>query len=107
MCSQFYFVNFQFFIKGEPETNGHLTDDGSNSSAPSSDENENEEEGELDPETGENRKRKKKSKKGRISNTDLFSSHKFLFGVIFSRCNDSSALVRAKALSTLAEVTGR
>ena len=83
-------------------------DDGSNSSAPSSDENEKEEEGELDPETGENRKRKKKSKKGRrISNTDLFSSHKFLFGVIFSRCNDSSALVRAKALSTLAEVTGR
>ena len=106
MCTYFYFMNFQFFIKGEPETNGHLTDDGSNSSAPSSDENENEE-GELDPGTGENRKRKKKSKKGRISNTDLFSSHKFLFGVIFSRCNDSSALVRAKALSTLAEVTGR
>ena len=39
--------------------------------------------------------------------TGLFSSHKFLFGVIFSRCKDSSALVRAKALQTLAEVTSR
>ena len=39
--------------------------------------------------------------------TGLFSSHKFLFGVIFSRCKDNSALVRAKALQTLAEVTSR
>ena len=39
------------------------------------------------------------------SNTGLFSSHRFLFGVIFSRCKDISALVRAKALHTMAEVT--
>ena len=39
------------------------------------------------------------------SSNGLFSSHKFLFGVIFSRCKDSSALVRAKALQTMADVT--
>ena len=39
------------------------------------------------------------------SNVGLFSSHKFLFGMIFSRCKDSSALVRAKALQTMADVT--
>jgi hypothetical protein len=38
-------------------------------------------------------------------NVDLYSSHKFLFGVIFSRCKDASATVRAKALQTLADVT--
>ena len=32
-------------------------------------------------------------------------SHKFIFGVIFSRCQDVSATVRAKALQTLAEIT--
>ena len=32
-------------------------------------------------------------------------SHKFLFGVVFSRCRDISATVRAKALQTLAEIT--
>eukprot|EP00095_Tigriopus_kingsejongensis_P003824 maker-scaffold2482_size15237-snap-gene-0.3 protein:Tk03824 transcript:maker-scaffold2482_size15237-snap-gene-0.3-mRNA-1 annotation:"condensin-2 complex subunit d3" len=32
-------------------------------------------------------------------------SHKFIFGVIFSRCRDVSATVRAKALQTLADIT--
>ena len=38
-------------------------------------------------------------------NVDLFSSHKYLFGVIFSRCKDITAMVRSKALQTLADVT--
>lgn len=41
------------------------------------------------------------------SDSNFYSSHKFLFGVIFSRCKDSSALVRAKALNTLADVTSK
>lgn len=47
------------------------------------------------------------NRNGRSSsvNVDLYASHKFLFGVIFSRCNDISATVRAKALQTLADVT--
>ena len=32
-------------------------------------------------------------------------THSFLFGVIFSRCRDVSATVRAKALQTLADIT--
>jgi hypothetical protein len=32
-------------------------------------------------------------------------SHRFIFGVIFSRCRDVAATVRAKALQTLAEIT--
>lgn len=38
---------------------------------------------------------------------ELFASHQFLFGVIFSKCKDNSALVRAKALNTLADVTAK
>ncbi len=44
---------------------------------------------------------------GQKSSEGYFSSHKFLFGMIFSRCKDNSALVRAKALSTLADVTSK
>ena len=32
-------------------------------------------------------------------------SHRFIFGVIFSRCRDLAATVRAKALQTLVEIT--
>ena len=39
------------------------------------------------------------------NNADDLVSHKFIFGIIFSRCRDISATVRAKSLQTLAEVT--
>ena len=86
-------IYFFHFI-GEPENNEPGTPD--ESDANSSDDTED-----------EDQPKKAKSSKSERSNSGLYSSHKFLFGVIFSRCKDSSALVRAKALSTLAEVTSR
>ena len=91
------------YILGQPEVNEENppTDDNSSSS-----DDENSDDNDDDNDNENDKPKKKKRKSGRI-NSGLFSSHKFLFGVIFSRCKDSSALVRAKALSTLAEVTGR
>ena len=56
------------------------------------------EEGRNQEEGGEEEEERK------VVGRDLVS-HKFIFGVIFSRCRDVSATVRAKALQTLAEIT--
>ncbi len=40
-----------------------------------------------------------------VNNSDDLVSHKFIFGVVFSRCRDASATVRACALQTLAKIT--
>ncbi len=40
-----------------------------------------------------------------VATDDDLVSHKFIFGVVFSRCRDVSATVRACALQTLAKIT--
>ena len=64
---------------------------------------ENPDQQETEVEEGENRRGEKSKKTPELAG-DLIS-HQFIFGVIFSRCRDCSATVRAKALQTLADVT--
>ncbi len=47
---------------------------------------------------------RQQDQKGGSGGGDLVS-HKFIFGVVFSRCRDVSATVRACALQTLAKIT--
>ena len=72
-------------------------DDGESSAAGTDEQRQNE--------PGNPKRRKKKKKRRRRNVSGDLVSHKFIFGVIFSRCRDSSATVRAKALQTLAEIT--
>lgn len=58
---------------------------------------------EMEVDEEENRKGEKSKKTPELAG-DLIS-HQFIFGVIFSRCRDCSATVRAKALQTLADIT--
>ena len=60
---------------------------------------------ESEDEDSERRSQRRSSQNGKSSSSAPAISEDFLFGIIFSRCRDQSATVRAKALDTLAKIT--